>query len=81
MPYDRHRGAGTRACRAGTLPGAWSVRNAAYLARESRGKCAASVIASVRTLASHEMKDATKLAVGVSSAGFKFDGGRRRHLR
>ncbi|HTA43024.1 MAG TPA: hypothetical protein VK789_11295, partial [Bryobacteraceae bacterium] len=28
MPYDRHRGAGTRACRAGTLPGAWAVRNA-----------------------------------------------------
>jgi hypothetical protein len=27
------------------------------------------------------MKDATELAVGISSAGFEFDGGRRRDLR
>jgi hypothetical protein len=33
-----------------------------------------------RTLASHEMKDATELAVGVSSACFEFDCGRRRYL-
>jgi hypothetical protein len=35
---------------------------------------------SARTFASHEMKDATELAVGVSSAGFEFDCGRRRYL-
>jgi hypothetical protein len=35
---------------------------------------------SARTFASHEMKDPTELPVGVSSAGFKFDCGRRRHL-
>ena len=32
------------------------------------------------TLASHEMKDATELAVGISPAGFEFDRGRRRYL-
>ena len=35
---------------------------------------------SARTLAAHQMKDATELAVGVSSAGFELDRGRRRHL-
>ncbi len=35
---------------------------------------------SARTSAPHEMKDATELAVGVSSAGFEFDRGRRRYL-
>lgn len=35
---------------------------------------------SARTFASHEVKDATELTVGVSSAGFEFDRGRRRHL-
>ena len=38
------------------------------------------VVPSARTFASHEMKDATELAVGVSSAGFEFDRGRRRYL-
>src|ERR1700722_4163136 len=35
---------------------------------------------SARTLAAHQMKDATELTVGVSPAGFEFDGGRRRDL-
>ena len=29
---------------------------------------------------SYEMKDAAELSVGVSSAGFEFDGGCRRYL-
>ena len=36
------------------------------------------VVLSARSFASHEMKHATELAVGVSSTGFKFDCGRRR---
>jgi hypothetical protein len=36
--------------------------------------------ASARAFASDEVKDAAELAVGVSSAGFEFDGGRHRHL-
>ena len=35
---------------------------------------------SAGTFASHEMKDPTELAVGVSSAGFEFDCGRCRYL-
>jgi hypothetical protein len=34
----------------------------------------------VRNLAAREAEDATELAVRVSSAGFEFDGGRRRGL-
>ena len=40
----------------------------------------AAVAPSARTFASHKMKDATELAVRVSSAGFEFDCGRRRYL-
>ncbi len=35
---------------------------------------------SPRTFTSHEVKDTAELAVGVSSARFEFDCGRRRHL-
>src|SRR5262249_51174984 len=35
---------------------------------------------SARTFASQEVKDAAELAVGISSAGFKFDRGRSRNL-
>ena len=35
---------------------------------------------SARTFASHQMKDATELAVGVASTGFQFDGGCCRQL-
>lgn len=45
--------------------------------RPSRGP---PVVPSARTLASHEMKDATELAVGISPAGFEFDCGHRRYL-
>jgi len=38
------------------------------------------VVPSARIFASHEMKDAAELAVGVTSAGFEFDCGRRRQL-
>ena len=38
------------------------------------------VVPSAGAFASHEVKDATELAVGVSSAGFELDRGRRRHL-
>ena len=41
---------------------------------------AISIGPSARTFASHEMKDATELAVGVTSAGFEFDRGRCRYL-
>ena len=35
---------------------------------------------SARSFAPHKMKGATELAVGVSSAGFEFDGSHRRYL-
>src|SRR5580658_3623631 len=49
-------------------------------ARPALRQCGAARAPSARTLAAHEMKDATELAVGVSSAGFEFDGDRRRYL-
>jgi len=38
------------------------------------------LLPSARALAPHEMKDATELAVGVPSARFEFDCGRRGYL-
>ena len=48
--------------------------------RSRRQRLASAVAVSVRTFASYKMKNAAELAVGVSSAGFEFDRGRRRHL-
>jgi hypothetical protein len=75
----RSRNSITRAChihkgtyveaRAGRAPGLFVVTGALLLLSWS-----------ARTFASHQMKDPTELAVGVSSAGFEFDCGRRRQL-
>src|SRR6266536_1696069 len=61
------------------LPAAYLQNDSTAQTREltsALGRCCPSA----GTFASHEMKDATELAVGVSSAGFEFDCGRRRYL-
>ncbi len=55
------------------------VAQAVVYARLDRGEYWTAA-PSARTSASHEMKHATELAVGISPAGFEFDRGRRRYL-